>query len=286
MSVFVVDKPRGMTSHDVVARARRALGTRQIGHAGTLDPMATGVLVLAVGQATKLVAYLSAADKEYEAAIALGVATDTLDADGHVTERAPLPDDWRSRLDEALAAERARAEQVPPAFSAIHADGQRAHERARRGEAVELGARPVSVRELEVLETGEATLRLRLLVSKGYYVRSLARDLASRLGTVGHLTELRRLRSGAFTLAEAAPLAALSPASASLPLATAAARVLPVAKLSEAGTAHARAGRAVPPSEIEPAAPGVHAWLAPDGALVAVGEIEGDAGRVKRGFVS
>src|SRR5512143_2167552 len=100
--VVVVDKPRGMTSHDVVAKARRALGTRQIGHAGTLDPIATGVLVLAVGQATKLVAYLSAADKEYEAAIALGATTDTLDADGRVTERAPLPDDWRSRLDEAL----------------------------------------------------------------------------------------------------------------------------------------------------------------------------------------
>lgn len=284
MSVLVVDKPRGVTSHDVVAKARKALGTRAIGHAGTLDPMATGVLVLAVGEATKLVAYLTADDKEYEAAIALGAATDTLDADGKITERADVPEKWRDRIDEALAAERARTEQVPPAFSAIHAEGERAHKKARRGEAVDLSARPVRVHALDVLEIGEAALRVRLLVSKGYYVRSLARDLAARLGTVGHLTELRRLRSGAFTLAEAVSLASLSPSSPALSLAEAARRVLPAATLSEIGATHARAGRPMPATEVNPAAEGVHAWFAADGSLVALGEIQGGVGRVRRGF--
>jgi len=283
-AVFVVDKPAGMTSHDVVARARRALGTREIGHAGTLDPMATGVLVLAVGEATKLVAYLSAADKEYETTIALGTATDTLDADGRVTDTLAPPADWRSKLDDALAAERARTEQIPPAFSAIHAAGERAHAKARRGEAVELSARPVRVHELEILDTSRDRVRARLLVSKGYYVRALARDLAQRLGTVGHLTELRRLRSGPFALADAVALAALSPSSPSLSLASAAARALPTAKLTAAGAAHARAGRAVPTAELDPAEPGVHAWIAQDGALVAIGEIEDGVGRVRRGF--
>ena len=284
--VLVVDKPRGPTSHDVVAKARRALGTKAVGHAGTLDPMATGVLVLAIGEATKLVPYLSASDKEYEATVALGLATDTLDAEGRETARADLPARWRDALDAALEAERARTMQLPPIFSAIHAKGARSHERARRGEAVELEERPVRVAALEAIATAEAEIRLRLTVSKGYYVRALARDLAARLGTVGHLTALRRVRSGAFSLSEAIPLAELGPASPVVPLAAAAARVLPTCTLTEAGAAHARAGRAVPLADLGTTAEGEHAWLGPGGELVAVGRVESGQGRVTRGFTA
>src|SRR4051812_37025552 len=137
-----------MTSHDVVAKMRRSLATREIGHAGTLDPMATGVLVLAIGEATKLVPYLTASDKEYEATVSLGVGTDTLDADGKETARENVPNDWRVSLDAALEEERKRTMQLPPVYSAIHAKGARAHELARRGEVVELDERPVRVLEL------------------------------------------------------------------------------------------------------------------------------------------
>ncbi len=288
--VLVVDKPRGPTSHDVVQRVRRALATREVGHAGTLDPMATGVLVVAVGEATKLVPWLTAADKGYTATLVLGVATDSYDAEGTVVEtRTPDPS-WRTRLPHALEVERTRREQIPPAFSAIKTDGVRAHERARRGESVELAARPVEVRTLDASASLDADeLTIEVAVAKGYYVRSLARDLAAALGTVGHLTALRRTRSGAFTMEEAAPLDAPDLALRLVPLAHAAARALPVARLSGRGTDDARAGRRVAPSDLvrEGQALGPHAWLAPDGALVAVGEIEADgSGRVLRGFTS
>ena len=282
--VLVVDKPRGPTSHDVVARVRRALGTRAVGHAGTLDPMATGVLVVAVGEATKLVAFLSSEDKEYDATIALGRATDTLDAEGRETERADVPASWQAGLDDALQSERARVMQLPPVYSAIHAKGARSHELARRGEAVELAERPVAVRVLEGSGLGEAEIRLRVTVSKSYYVRSLARDLAARLGTVGHLAALRRVRAGAFSLSEAVALDSLREDAALLPVALAAARVLPVCTLSDAGVVHARAGRRVPLEDLSTGAPGEHAWLASGGDLVAIGRVEDGAGRVTRGF--
>lgn len=284
--VIVVDKPRGPTSHDVVAKARRALGTREIGHAGTLDPMATGVLVLAVGEATKLVPYLTAADKEYEATVTLGIATDTLDAEGRETERAEIPSTWQGALPNALDAEANRTSQRPPAFSAIHTKGERAHEIARRGETVELAEREVRVVSLASTEVREREVRLRLVVSKGYYVRSLARDLALRLGTVGHLSALRRVRSGVFSVSDAIALDTLDRSSPRVSLADAAIRVLPSATLDEAGVAHARAGRAVPLTCFSPHTESAseHAWLAPDGALVAIGRIALGVGRVTRGF--
>jgi tRNA pseudouridine55 synthase len=273
---MVVDKASGMTSHDVVAKTRKTLGTREIGHAGTLDPMATGVLVLAIGEATKLVPYLTASDKEYEATIALGVATDTLDADGKETSRVDVPETWTSLLAAALEEERKRTMQLPPIFSAIHAKGARSHERARRGEIVELDERAVRVVSLDVTATHATSLDVRMVVSKGFYVRALARDLAARLGTVGHLTALRRIRSGTFTLADAGAL---------IPLVTAATRVLPTTTLTEAGVSHARAGRRVPIDDLGTStAGGEHAWLAPDGTLVAIGRIEEGAGKVTRGF--
>src|SRR5690606_27846030 len=172
--VLVVDKPGGMTSHDVVARARRLFGTRAVGHAGTLDPMATGVLVLLFGEACKLSAYLTGQDKTYSAGVRFGSATDSLDADGRVTEERTLPAGWLARetLDRALAVERARTLQVPPAVSAISEGGRRAYQRVRAGETVELAPRPVRVARLELLEWSDAGVDVELEVSKGYYVRA------------------------------------------------------------------------------------------------------------------
>jgi len=299
--VLVLDKPRGPTSHDVVARVRRALGTREVGHAGTLDPMATGVLVVAVGEATKLVPWLTAHDKAYEATIALGTETDTLDAEGQATRTAPLGAPLLQALassharaidpslQASLDAERARVAQVPPAFSAIHQDGVRAHVRARRGEAVELPPREVRVTRLELVacSADPPTVTVSLDVDKGYYVRSLARDLALQLGTFGHLTALRRTRSGCFGLDEATSLerAGAELGASLVPLARAAARALPAARLTERGAVDARHGRAVQATDLEGAGPGPCAWLDPLGALVAVGELRADGcGRVLRGF--
>lgn len=299
--LLVIDKPRGPTSHDVVARIRRALGTREVGHAGTLDPMATGVLVVAVGEATKLVPWLTAHEKAYEATIALGVETDTLDAEGRETGRAPLDADLvqalaesrgptvAARLRAALEAERARTSQVPPAFSAIQKDGERAYAKARRGEAVELAARDVAVRRLELAACSDDPpwLTVRVDVDKGYYVRSLARDLARELSTLGHLTALRRTRSGCFTLEEALPLDTPADELGARveQLARAASRALPVARLTEVGVRDAHHGRPVQPDDLDAPSPGPCAWLDPQGGLVAVGELaDGGSGRVLRGF--
>jgi tRNA pseudouridine55 synthase len=299
--VLVLDKPAGPTSHDVVARARRMLGVRRIGHAGTLDPMATGVLVLAIGEATKLTPWLAAQEKSYEATIALGVETDTLDANGRETRRAPLPEGLQAVLAEsrgpqvppllrgALTVERTRRTQVPPAYSAIHHEGERAYARARRGEPAELSPREVRVHKLEILAWGDdpPTLAVSLDVSKGYYVRSLARDLASELGTVGHLVSLRRTRAGCFRLDEALPseTPADELAARIMPLARAASRALRVAQLTSAGTLDAQHGKLVAPGDIDSPGAGPHAWFDPSGSLVAVGEVDGDGrGRVIRGF--
>jgi tRNA pseudouridine55 synthase len=300
--ILVVDKPRGPTSHDVVKRLRKALGTREIGHAGTLDPMATGVLVVALGEGTKLVPYLTAADKSYDATVRLGLATDTLDADGRETASAPVAPEvlaWLAagspgappeRVARALEAEAARATQVPPEYSAVKRGGVRAHEAARRGEAPVLAPRPVCVRGIAITGVGADPypfVALRLTVTKGYYVRSLARDLAAALGTAGHLTSLRRTRSGAFAIDEAiapdAPREALD--EHVVPLAGAAARALPSVTLGADAAEHARHGRPVPAGALAAAGAGPHAWLAADGALVAVGERGPDgSGRVLRGF--
>jgi tRNA pseudouridine55 synthase len=303
--VLVLDKPRGPTSHDVVARLRRSLRTRAVGHAGTLDPMATGVLVVAVGEATKLVPWLTAHEKAYDATIALGIETDTLDALGRELRRVP-PDEpllsglrrgagalESSPLREAFDAERARTLQTPPVFSAIREGGERAFDRARRGEAFELAARPVVVRTLDLRAwtVDPPSLLVSLDVGKGYYVRSLARDLALGCGTVGHLTSLRRTRSGCFTLEEALHLDSPPEAlrAALQPVAKAAARALPLVHLTEAGARDAGHGRSVAASDAslpEGLLPGMPcAWLDPTGALVAVGQWEEDGrGRVLRGF--
>jgi tRNA pseudouridine55 synthase len=286
--LLVIDKPAGMTSHDVVARVRRTLGTRAVGHAGTLDPMATGVLLVLVGEATKLSQFLTLEEKAYAAEVRFGRSTDSLDADGETVEERALPPGGvpREALEQALSEERARTLQVPPAVSAIKVLGVRSHRLARRGEPPALESRAVRVESL-VLRAHEADrVTLEVTVSKGYYVRALARDLGARLGVPAHLGALRRTRSGAFTAAEALPLP-LPPGAPLLPLVEVARRCLPVRELTEEGSRRATLGQALLPEHFAAEVPpreGPSAWLRPDGALVAVGAYEGDALRVLRGF--
>lgn len=208
--ILLIDKPRGMTSHDVVARARRALGTRKIGHAGTLDPMATGLLVLGVEGATRLLTFIVGLDKTYEATIRLGVSTDTDDADGQVVSTTDASSLAPSALTGAIGALTGLISQVPSTYSAIKVEGRRAYDLARAGEAVELKAREVTVSRFEVLaerRDGDVVdLDVVVDCSSGTYIRSLARDLGASLGVGGHLTALRRTRIGIFDVAEAAPV--------------------------------------------------------------------------------
>ncbi|MFF7681373.1 tRNA pseudouridine(55) synthase TruB [Microbacterium sp. NPDC007973] len=209
--ILLVDKPGGITSHDVVSRARRALGTRKIGHAGTLDPMATGLLVLGVEGATRLLTYIVGADKTYEATILLGVSTDSDDADGVETERADadaVAAVTDSAIHKGIAALTGEIDQVPSTVSAIKVDGRRAYDLARAGEQVELKSRRVTVSRFDVHATrrGQGSIELDVVVdcTSGTYIRALARDLGRALGVGGHLTALRRTRIGAFDVAGAA----------------------------------------------------------------------------------
>jgi tRNA pseudouridine55 synthase len=212
--LVILDKPGGWTSHQVVGRVRRLLGTRKVGHAGTLDPMATGVLVVGINRATRLLGLLALDDKAYAATIRLGVATRTDDAHGEVLATAGAANLDPRRVDAAVAALTGEIQQVPSAVSAIKVDGVRAYARVRAGHEVRLAPRAVRVSRFEVREQREARVEgtpvvdLEVVVecSTGTYVRALARDLGEALGTGGHLTELRRLRSGPFTVAEAQPL--------------------------------------------------------------------------------
>lgn len=240
--VLLFDKPVGPTSHDLVLQARRHFRTRQIGHAGTLDPMASGLLVLLLGEATKLSSVITAAEKEYVTTVRFGMGTSSLDAQGTVTSRRELPPDFlrTAPLELALDGERARRVQVPPQVSAIKVGGRSGHERARAGEEFELAPRDVEVHTLEVLALRAEELELRLVVSKGYYVRALARDLGAALGAPAHLSALRRVRSGPFRIEEA--FSRLTEA-ALLPLDEATLRSLPTVPVSELEAERLRAGK-------------------------------------------
>lgn len=211
--ILVVDKPAGMTSHDVVNRVRRATGERRVGHAGTLDPMATGILVVLVGPATRLAPFLTAAQKAYRATIVFGAQTDTDDADGRVVATGPVSDEV---LDPFFAAGTASAlvgvhEQVPPAFSAIKRGGEVAYVVARRGEVLEIEPRRIEILESQLigLDACRAEWDIELAVSKGTYIRAIARDLGPALGTVAHLGCLRRTHSGSLCLDDAVTLEAI-----------------------------------------------------------------------------
>lgn len=277
--VLILDKPVGPTSHDVVARARRALGTPKVGHTGTLDPLASGVLPLVVGRATRLARFLSSSVKEYEATVAFGRTTDTCDAAGATTSESPERPS-AADVDAAVARFRGTFAQTPPAFSAKKVGGERAYRLARQSTPVSPAPVTVTVEALDVLECGPDAVRLRVRASAGFYVRSLAHDLGAVLGCGAHLAALRRTRAGAFTLADAVSFDQLTPehredlAGGLLPLE----RMLPdlpVARLTDAGLVRVGHGRDAGPADLEgplPAGQGPVQLVAPDGRLVAVAE--------------
>jgi len=307
VAVYAVYKPLGATSHDVVETARRALGTKKVGHTGTLDPLATGVLVLATGSHTKLVPFLTGEDKEYLAWISFGASTPTLDAEGPLEPAAPWTPDGAA-LEQALAQFLKMAEQVPPAYSAVKVRGVKAYEAARRGEALALEPRPVEYREIEFLDLQERpeplriapgargwrpdprgravelppllaplpTAVVRLVVGSGTYVRAFARDLGAALGTGAFLSGLVRTRVGRVGLEQTLPASALAEAK---PLA--AAEVLPFPAVELGHTEVRRVQEGVP---LPIPARGLVALTDRQGRLVAVAEGDGFKLRVRRVF--
>lgn len=295
-----IDKGTGPSSHRVVSLARKALGTRDVGHAGTLDPAASGVLVLGVAEGLKLLRYIVLDDKRYRATVALGSETTTLDAEGDVTVTRPVPAGLDVARVQAVASRFVGTiEQRVPEISAVKQGGTALYKRARRGEAVEAPVRSVIVHGLTILGVRGDRIELEVSCGKGFYVRSLARDLAQALDTAGHVVELRRLQSGEHTLEHALPMAVLERAANGEREAraeAAAAIIDPVAALPSAprvmlndeGTTHARHGRAVLaqhtiagalPGAIEPIL-----MLDAAGSLLALARRDGDALRVVRGI--
>ncbi|OBH89716.1 tRNA pseudouridine(55) synthase TruB [Mycobacterium sp. E2733] len=274
--LVVVDKPAGMTSHDVVGRCRRIFATRRVGHAGTLDPMATGVLVIGIDRATKILGLLTAASKSYAATIRLGQTTSTEDAEGEVLHSVSAAHLKREAITAAVAGLRGDIEQVPSAVSAIKVDGRRAYRLVREGRTVELEARPVRVDRFEVLDIRPAGQFLDVDVevdcSSGTYVRALARDVGAALGVGGHLTALRRTRVGRFTLYQARSLDDLAERPGlSLTLDEACLLIFPRRDLTAAEAEAAANGRPLPPAGID----GVYAACDGDGRVIALLRDEG-----------
>jgi tRNA pseudouridine55 synthase len=254
-----------MTSHDVVARVRRLAGTRKVGHAGTLDPMATGVLVVAVDRATRLLGHLTLTDKAYDATIRLGVATTTEDAEGEVVETRPTTDLAETAVRQALTAFVGVIDQVPSSVSAVKVDGKRAYARVRAGEQVELPARRVTIHTLEVTGLDLPDVRIAVRCSSGTYIRAIARDLGAALGVGGHLTALRRTSVGPFTLTDAHTLEDLSRELSITPIAEAARAAFPAVELDAEQAAHVRVGRRLD-LELE----ATTALFAPEGEFLAL----------------
>ena len=265
--LVVVDKPGGMTSHDVVSRVRRLAGTRKVGHAGTLDPMATGVLVLGVNRATRLLGHLMLTDKAYDATIRLGVSTTTDDAEGEVTATVATDGLDEATIRSAAAEFVGDLMQVPTAVSAIKVDGKRAYQRVRDGEQVELKARPVTVHELVVTGVRGDELDVSVRCTSGTYIRAIARDLGARLGVGGHLTALRRTGVGPYSLERAQTLEELTEHFTLLPIADAARAAFASYDLDEAAANDVRYGR-----KLDLALDGVSAVFAPDGEFLALYE--------------
>ena len=277
--LVIVDKPGGLTSHDVVARIRRLAGTRRVGHAGTLDPMATGILVVGVEKATRLLGYLTLTQKQYEATIRLGQSTSTDDAEGEVTFTASADGVCaavlsQDEISKAVAELTGEIQQVPPAVSAIKVDGQRAYKLTRAGAAPELKPRPVTVYEFAVtgvrpagdLLDVDATVRC----SSGTYIRALARDLGRKLGTGGHLTALRRTWVGGYGLDAARTLDQLAERFEVMPLAEAAAAAFPRRDLSADEARRLAHGGRLPVGPPGTGTASPTAAFAPDGSLVAL----------------
>lgn len=206
--IVIVDKPQDWTSQDVTARLRRVFGTRRIGHGGTLDPMATGVLPVFVGRATRAVEFFEHAEKTYETVLRLGITTDTEDMTGTVLTEENVSF-TEEQLQETLAAFRGEILQVPPMYSALKVNGQKLCDLARKGKTVERQPRPITIHELTLVERGENTLRLRVRCSKGTYIRTLCKDIGEKLGCGGCMESLRRVAAGEYTIDEAVPLQTL-----------------------------------------------------------------------------
>lgn len=272
--LIVVDKPGGMTSHDVVARIRRLAKTRRVGHGGTLDPMATGVLVIGVGRATRLLTYVIGAAKSYAGTIRLGQTTVTDDAEGDVTATIAAGHVTDAQITAGLAALTGEIDQVPSAVSAIKINGQRAYKRVRDGETVEIPSRRVTISTLEILavrrdEPDVIDVDVDVTCSSGTYIRAIARDLGAGLGVGGHLTALRRTAVGGFTLAEAATLAQLeerAPEVVNLSLEQAADRFFARREATAQETKTLSHGGPLDPVGIN----GPYAVFAPDGRLLAI----------------
>lgn len=268
--ILLIDKPAGVTSHDVVDEVRQRLGVRKVGHAGTLDPMATGLLVLGVGAATRLLRFLGDLDKEYEGTARLGVETDTLDADGRVVRESEVRAS-REEVRAAAAELTGEIDQEPPAYSAVKVGGRKLYEAARRGESLRAPTRRVRIASFEITGFEPPDVSFRVICSSGTYVRVLLADLGSRLGCGAHLTRLVRTRTGHLRLAEAA-----SPADpgSPLPLEMAVAH-LPRVDVGSEEAAAARHGRPLAPAGVA----GRHAVFDPDGRLVGVYRDEGARAR-------
>ncbi|SER42559.1 tRNA pseudouridine synthase B [Corynebacterium cystitidis DSM 20524] len=274
--IVVVDKPQGMTSHDVVARLRRFFGTRKVGHSGTLDPMATGVLIAGLGRGTKLLAHFVAHDKVYAATVRLGQATSTEDADGDITSTADASDVTVEQITQAIGGLTGEIMQIPSKVSAIKIDGKRAHELVREGKQVEIPARPVTVFSFDILEIRPhdqlVDIDVRVHCSSGTYIRALARDLGEVLGTGAHLIALRREAVGQFGLDDARTLVQLEQSpSFSLSLDEAMKRVWPAMEVSEREFADLAMGKWLQPRGLD----GVHAAIGPDGRVVALVQEKG-----------
>jgi len=290
--IVLVDKPQGPTSHTVVAMARKRLGLKKVGHAGTLDPMATGLLVLGVGPGTKLLTYCIGMDKTYRATIRLGRATHTDDAEGE-----PLGDAADSAVLNALSERQiglalsqfvGEIDQVPSAVSAIKVDGQRAYDRVRAGEDVVLAPRRVRIHSIEVeafRRDGEMwDVDVEIDCSSGTYIRAIARDLGLTLGVGGHLVALRRTRVGPFDVEAALPPEDINPA-AVVPLGLAAAQIVPVRELSASESVEMRHGKKIfldPPEGVDASQP--VGCVSPNGDLVALCRIEDNVAHILVGF--
>jgi len=282
--ILLVDKPSGVTSHDVVSRARRALGTRKVGHAGTLDPMATGLLLLGVDSSTRLLTYLVGLGKRYTATIRLGQSSTTDDAEGELSAPVDATGLTRAQLDTGIAALTGEIAQVPSTFSAIKVDGRRSYDRARSGEEVALAPRTVTVSRFEVLaERRDAPfLDLDVVVecSSGTYIRALARDLGAALGVGGHLTALRRTDVGPFSVEDAVPADAIAP-EAVRDAAGVAEQLFPAVRLTGEQVAELTQGKKV---RVEAADAGVVAALAASGRLVGLVSVNAGVARVLVNF--
>jgi len=268
--VLVIDKPAGPTSHDIVAVVRRAIGLARVGHTGTLDPLATGVLPLVIGQATRLASFMSGADKEYVARIRFGVATETYDAEGRLGDEQSVSETRasvaavaglrESAIVEAVAAFEGRYLQTPPPFSAKKIGGTPAYKLARQRKPIDVKPVEVSVREIELRSYAGGLAEVRLVCSSGFYVRSLAHDLGQRLGCGAHLEGLRRTRSGEFTLADAVPLEAVAAREGEglIPMSRLLTH-LPAVVLSELGAKRASHGSDLRPEDLATVAPAAEA---------------------------